>query len=214
MISVVNIEVAGFETAVRGMRNAMQSHHLSDSDWESGNWCDARFVIGENDLNLMRRLYKAGPSHRKYLRQIYVGMDIKTNHAVWAQLDTYKIGTTRNSESKMHRIHVHGFCSDDFSHEGISEVGGTTERLFGLVVEELEQVGVLFNKTNAKKYWRAMIELLPMGYNLMATVTMNYENVINIIDQRAGHKMFEWDQLIEILKTLPYVREIMGEEEA
>ena len=213
MILVENIEVAGLETAVRAMRNALNSHYKSDSGWEQENWCDAKFVIGDNDLCLMRRLYRAGSSHRKYARQIYVGMDITTNHTVWSQLDTYKVGTVRNSASKMHRIHVKSFERDDFSHEGIDEVGGKTNEVFDIVIAELERLRLLFNETHEKKYWRAMIDLLPMGYNLRATVTMNYENIFNIIDQRAGHKMFEWDSLISIFKTLPYVREIIGETE-
>ena len=216
MIKVENVEVAGFETAVRAMRNALNSHDKSDSGWfwndKIGDVNVRTYFIGDNDLGLMKRLYKAGSSHRKYARQIYVGMDITTNHTVWSQLDTYKVGTVRNSGSKMHRIHVKSFEPDDFSHEGISEVGGRTVEVFNIVLEELERLRILFNETHEKKYWRAMIDLLPMGYNLRATVTLNYENVFNIISQRAGHKMFEWDCLIGEFKKLPYVKEIMGEE--
>lgn len=217
MIKVENVEVAGFETAVRAMRNALNSHDKSDSVWAwndlVGNVPVRKYIIGNNDLGLMKRLYKAGSSHRKYARQIYVGMDITTNHTVWSQLDTYKVGTVRNSGSKMHRIHVKSFDPDDFSHEGIDEVGGNALDTFYTVLRELERLRILFNETHEKKYWRAMIDLLPMGYNLRATVTMNYENIFNIIDQRAGHKMYEWDCLIGEFKKLPYIREIMGEEE-
>lgn len=217
MIKVENVEVAGFETAVRAMRNALNSHDKSDSGWflndKIGDVNVRTYFLGDNDLGLMKRLYKAGSSHRKYARQIYVGMDITTNHTVWSQLDTYKVGTVRNSGSKMHRIHVKSFEPDDFSHEGISEVGGRTVEVFNMVIEELERLRILFNETHEKKYWRAMIDLLPMGYNLRATVTLNYENIFNIISQRAGHKMFEWDCLIAEFKKLPYVKEIMGEEE-
>ena len=217
MIKVENVEVAGFETAVRAMRNALNSHDKSDSGWfwndKIGDVNVRTYFIGDNDLGLMKRLYKAGSSHRKYARQIYVGMDITTNHTVWSQLDTYKVGTVRNSGSKMHRIHVKSFEPDDFSHEGISEVGGRTVEVFNIVLEELERLRVLFNETHEKKYWRAMIDLLPMGYNLRATVTLNYENIFNIISQRAGHKMFEWDCLIGEFKKLPYVKQIMGETE-
>ena len=217
MIKVENVEVAGFETAVRAMRNALNSHDKSDSGWfwndKIGDVNVRTYFIGDNDLGLMKRLYKAGSSHRKYARQIYVGMDITTNHTVWSQLDTYKVGTVRNSGSKMHRIHVKSFEPDDFSHEGISEVGGRTVEVFNIVLEELERLRILFNETHEKKYWRAMIDLLPMGYNLRATVTLNYENIFNIISQRAGHKMFEWDCLIAEFKKLPYVKQIMGEEE-
>lgn len=217
MIKVENVEVAGFETAVRAMRNALNSHDKSDSGWfwndKIGDVNVRTYFLGDNDLGLMKRLYKAGSSHRKYARQIYVGMDITTNHTVWSQLDTYKVGTVRNSGSKMHRIHVKSFEPDDFSHEGIDEVGGRTVEVFNIVLKELERLRILFNETHEKKYWRAMIDLLPMGYNLRATVTLNYENIFNIISQRAGHKMFEWDCLIGEFKKLPYVKEIMGEEE-
>ena len=212
MNKVENVEVAGFETAVRAMRNALNSHDKSDSYYDAYD-PNHPYIIGKNDLGLMKRLYKAGSSHRKYARQIYVGMDVTTNHTVWSQLDTYKVGTVRNSGSKMHRIHVKSFEPDDFSHEGISEVGGRTVEVFNIVLEELERLRILFNETHEKKYWRAMIDLLPMGYNLRATVTLNYENIFNIISQRAGHKMFEWDCLIGEFKKLPYVKQIMGEEE-
>lgn len=213
MIKVENIDVYGFKTAIRGMRNPKNSWDKSDSGvkWVDNNIFDHQeFIVGENDLDLMRRLYKGGTEHRKYSRQIYVGMDITTNHIVWAEFDTYKVGVTRNSCSKMHKIHVKEFVPDDFSHEGISEVGGFAEEHFQKTLEVLEKLRVLFNETHEKKYWRAMLELLPMGYNLKATVTMNYENVFNIIRQRSNHKMFEWIEFTNILKELPYVKEIMG----
>lgn len=212
MIKVENIDVYGFKTAIRGMRNPKNSWDKSDSGmkWIDNNIFDHQeFIVGENDLDLMKRLYKGGTEHRKYARQIWVGMDIVTNHIVWAEFDTYKIGVTRDSCSKMHKIHVKGFERDDFSHEGIDEVGGFAEEHFTKTLEVLEKLRVLFNETHEKKYWRAMLELLPMGYNLRATVTMSYENVFNIIRQRSNHKMFEWIEFCDILKTLPYVKEIM-----
>ena len=212
MIKVENIDVYGFKTAIRGMRNPKNSWDKSDSGmkWVNNNIFDHQeFMIGENDLDLMKRLYKGGTEHRKYARQIWVGMDITTNHIVWAEFDTYKIGVTRDSCSKMHKIHVKGFERDDFSHEGIDEVGGFAEEHFTETLKVLEKLRVLFNETHEKKYWRAMLELLPMGYNLRATVTMSYENVFNIIRQRSNHKMFEWIEFCDILKTLPYVKEIM-----
>lgn len=213
MIKVENIDVYGFETAIRGMRNPMNSWSKSDSYYEPANYCDHAFIVGDDDLALMRKLYKAGTEHRKFARQIWVGMDITTNHTVWAEADTYKIGVTRNSCSKMHKIHVKPFELDDFSHEGIEEVGGLAKQHLDITIYILEMLRVRFNDTHDKKYWRAMIELLPMGYNLKATVTMNYENVFNIIRQRSNHKMFEWVQFCDILRTLPYVNEIIGESE-
>lgn len=214
MIKIENIDVYGFETAIRGMRNPKNSWDKSDSKWEIftpeyPNLSEAKYVIGKNDLDLMKRLYKGGTEHRKYARQIWVGMDIVTNHIVWAEFDTYKIGVTRDSCSKMHKIHVKSFERDDFSHEGIDEVGGFAEEHFTKTLEVLEKLRVLFNETHEKKYWRAMLELLPMGYNLRATVTMSYENVFNIIRQRSNHKMFEWIEFTNILKALPYVKDIM-----
>lgn len=236
MIKVENVDVWGFEHAIRGMRNALASWHKSDTPLirktnvprgygTHGNFQQVdvveemfveeptefseSFVIGDNDLDLMRRLFKAGdPSHRKYARQIFVSMDITSNHTWWAEFDTYKIGTTRNSCSKMHRIHVKEFVPDDFSHEGIDEVGGKVEEHFLKTIEILEWLRVKFNETHEKKYWRAIIDLLPMGYNLRATVTMTYENVFNIIRQREGHKIFEWGIFLKALKALPYVKEI------
>lgn len=216
MIKVENIDVYGFETAIRGMRNPKNSWDKSDSGYDfsyEGLPFMHNYEIGKKDLDLMRRLYKGGTEHRKYSRQIYVGMDITTNHIVWAEFDTYKVGVTRNSCSKMHKIHVKGFVPDDFSHEGISEVGDFAEEHFHKTLEVLEKLRVLFNETHEKKYWRAMLELLPMGYNLKATVTMNYENVFNIIRQRSNHKMFEWIEFTNILKELPYVKKIMSIEE-
>ena len=137
-------------------------------------------------------------------------MDITSNHVWWSEFDTYKVGTTRNSCSKMHRIHVKYFEEDDFSHEGIYEVGGRTKDTFEVVLYELERLRKLFNESHEKKYWRAMIELLPMSYNLRATITMSYENVVNIIHQRENHKLDEWNVFCDtMLEKLPYLKEIM-----
>lgn len=217
MIKVENIDVWGFEHAIRGMRNPKNSWDKSDSydygdDFDGGysEYGLGGFSVGTDDLSLMKRLYKAGTEHRKYLRQIFVSMDITTNHTVWAEFDTYKVGVTRNSCSKMHKIHVKEFVPDDFSHEGIDAVGGHTKEVFEKVVEELEWLRTMFNTTHEKKYWRAIIDLLPMGYNLRATVTMNYENVVSIIKQRSEHKMDEWNDFVKILRDLPYIEEIIG----
>ena len=227
MIKVENIETYGWEAAIRGMRNPKNSWEKSDSKFQCDDWdncftCQYKDVgchpigatyIGENDLDLMKRLCKAGTEHRKYLRMITVTMDITCHHAWWAEFDTYKVGTVRNSCSKMHRIHVKEFVADDFSTEGIEECGGRTSEVFVCVLNELERLRRLFNETQEKKYWRAIIELLPMGYNLRATVQFSYENVMAMIKQRENHKLDEWVQFVGILKDLPYVREITGEEE-
>ena len=196
MIKVENIYTYNLARAIYSARNPLNSWNKSDSDLEKD-------IIGQNDLDLMRRLYKAGPEHRKYLRQIFVSMDITTNHTVWAEFDTYKIGVTRNSCSKMHQIHVKEFTMGDFSCEGIDEVGDVVKEHFEKTIKVLEWLRVKFNETHEKKYWRAIIDMLPMGFNLRATVTMNYENVVNIIRQRENHKMFEWNEFVDTLKDLP-----------
>ena len=206
MIKVENVEVFNFKGAIRGMRNPMNSHHKSDSGYFK---MDGSYYIGENDLNLMKRLYKSGTEHRKYLRQIFVSMDITSNHAFWSEFDTYKVGTVRNSCSKMHKIHVKPFEPDDFTHENIDKVDFVKEE-FWRVLKVLEKCRTLFNETQDRIYWRALIDLLPMGYNLKATVTMDYENVVNIIKQRLEHKLDEWRVFAEELKKLPYIEEIMN----
>lgn len=205
MIKVENVAVYNIARAVYSARNAMNSWALSDSDLEND-------VLGPKDLGLAQRLYKGGPVHAKYLRQIMVTIDIVCHHTWWSEFDTYKVGTTRNSCSKMHKIHVKEFVKDDFSHEGIDEVGGDVVVTFGDVLCTLEMLRQKFNETNEKKYWRAIIELLPMGYNIRATVTMNYANVMNMLDWRTNHKLDEWVEFCGILRSLPYVKEIRGEE--
>ena len=226
MIKVENIDVYGFEAAIRGMRNPMNSWDKSDS-WKCEEDCphvmykttpaNCRnyhlnyFCIGEKDLNLMRMLYKAGTEHRKYLRMVTCTMDITCHHTWWAEFDTYKVGPVRNSCSKMHKIHVKEFVKEDFSTEGIDECGGLISETMDVVIKTLEWLRVMFNETHDKKYWRAIIELLPMGYNIKATVQMNYETVFNIIRQRENHKVYEWVQFVDVLKSLPYVNMLLEE---
>ena len=227
MIKVENIDVYGFEAAIRGMRNPKNSWDRSDSRLcernnddchvnpacgcpKDGDFDDDYFCIGHNDLDLMQRLYKAGTEHRKYLRMINVTMDITCHHTWWAEFDTYKVGTVRNSCSKMHKIHIKRFTADDFSHEGIDECGNDVQSVFRMIINELEYLRQMFNETQDKKYWRAIIELLPMGFNIKSTVQMSYETVFNIIRQREHHKVFEWVQFVDILKQLPYVDGISG----
>lgn len=206
MIKVENISVWGFEHAIRGMRNPMNSHGKSDSGYiASGKrYENVDYVVGQRDLELMRKLVRAGSEHRKFLRQIFVSMDITTNHTVWAELDTYKIGVTRNSCSKMHTIHKKEFTIDDFTHENTDQIPLIEEHMEN-TIETLNALRDKYLETNDKMYWRAMIDILPMSYNLKATVTMNYENVLNIIRQRSGHKMSEWSEFVGILKRLPYM---------
>lgn len=228
MIKIENVEVVGWEPALRGMRNPKNSWHLSDSHWcsyidqdcedednECVNLCGLGkptncFAVGPNDHDLAMRLAKGGPVHAKYRRMIVVYADITCHHTWWAEFDTYKVGTVRNSCSKMHKIHVKEFVKDDFSHEGIDECGGRTVEVFEMVKDELERLRNLFNETQEKKYWRAIIELLPMGFNIKATVMMSYEVLTNIYRWRDHHKVFEWTELCRWIETLPYSEIITG----
>lgn len=205
MIRVEHVEVFNFDGAIRGLRNPMNSWDKSDS-------VDAKnLLIGKNDLDLMKRLYKAGIEHRKYLRQIFVSLDITAPLYLWSELDTYKIGTTRNSCSKMHKIHSKEIELSDFSFEDyeIDDEGINIKDCFINVVADCEMLRKKYLATKNKKYWRTLIQLLPESYNQKATLTMNYENVVNIIAQRTGHKLDEWNVLVDELKELPYIKEIM-----
>lgn len=224
MIKVENIDVWGFEHAIRGARNPLNSWQKSDSyfladDGDAydilGNtrpWPDEMYVdmavLGENDIDLMRRLYKAGTEHRKYLRQIFVSMDITAPLYWWKEFDTYKVGTVANSCSTMHKIASKEFELDDFSHE----------HLYSDELEHLKETITLLNgdrelylDSKKKDDWWQLIQLLPSSYNQRRTVTMNYENVMSMINQRTGHKLDEWNTFVDILKSLPYIKEIRGE---
>lgn len=213
MIKVENIDVFNFEGAIRGMRNPKNSWDKSDSEFdiqyydEDGNETEYYKVqIGENDLNLMRTLYNAGSEHRKYLRQIFVSMDITAPLYWWKEFDTYKVGTTADSCSTMHKIHAKEFELDDFSHEHLNRYGEDT-LANTLVTLNVARDKYLYGKQ--KEDWWVMIQLLPSSYNQKRTVTMNYENVVTMIRQRTGHKLDEWNDFVKILKSLPYVQEIM-----
>ena len=215
LIKLEKTDVYGFEAAIRGMRNPMNSWDKSDSDWEfvedesiiNPN-DEVLFVAGENDLRLMKNLSKAGNDHGKFLRYINVTVDVTCHHTWWAEFDTYKVGTVRNSCSKMHKIHVKEFVKSDFSTEGIDECGGRTLEVFLFVIDELERLRTLFNDTQDKRYWRAIIELLPMGYNIKATVQLNYQVLKSMYHARKNHKLDEWHEFCDWCESLPYFREV------
>lgn len=213
MIKIENIETFNFENAIRGMRNPLSSWSKSDS---------TPGTLGAADLNLMRRLYKAGPEHRKYLRQIFISMDITAPLYFWKEFDTYKVGTVSNSCSTMHTIHKKKFELDDFSIEHVSgdslEVNYKYVKYWNKPIDALVDLIDILNacrekylETKDKKWWWQLIQLLPSSYNQKRTITMNYENAITIIKQRTGHKLDEWSVLIEELKKLPHLEEIIGE---
>ena len=220
MIKVENIDVWGFEHAIRGMRNPMNSWDKSDSGYHAVTHgmtlADVEisdFIVGNNDLELMRKLYQAGSSHRKFMRQIFVSMDVVAPMYWWSEADTFKIGVTRNSCSKMHKIHSKEIELSDFSFEDyeLQGEGVSVKDCFINIVADCEMLRKKFLETNDKKYWRALIQLLPESYNQRSTLTMNYENVVNIIQQRVGHKLTEWREFIDILGKLPYLDEITGD---
>ena len=215
MIKIENVEVVGWEHAIRGMRNPMNSWDKSDSNFS---YTDLHFEersctdIGNNDLSLMKKLSKAGTDHRKFMRMIPVYVDITAPQFWWSEFDTYKIGTVRNSCSKMHKIHIKEFIAYYFSHDGINEVGRRTQLHFANTIIELEWLRQKFNETGEKKYWRAIIELLPSGYNMKATVMLNYEVLANMYKSRKAHKLDEWIEFCKWIETLPYSELITGEE--
>lgn len=210
MIKIEHIKTYGWEAAIRGARNPLNSWSKSDSEayWDGDEW---DYGVGDEDLKLLKNLVAAGTDHGKFMRMIGISMDITSHQAWWAEFDTYKVGTVRNSCSKMHTIHVKAFEPDDFSHEGIDEVGGTTKTQFMNVLAELEYLRQTFNRTQERKYWRAIIELLPSGYNLRATVTLNYAVARNQYHARKNHKLSEWHDYCKVLESLPYAELITME---
>lgn len=209
MIKLEHTDVYGWEAAVRGMRNPMNSWAKSDTEY-----CDRGGVfrvpkIGKNDLDLMKRLAKGGSVHAKYRRMINVTVDITCHHTWWAEFDTYKVGTVRNSCSKMHKIHVAPFTLDNFSHEGCKEIPFVLAHL-ERTVAILEDLRQKFNETQDRTYWRAIIELLPMGYNLKATVQLNYEVLVGMYRDRKNHKLTEWREFCKWIESLPYSELITG----
>lgn len=203
MIKVENMKAYNIGRAVYSARNPLDSWDKSDSDLEND-------ILGEKDLELAKKLYKAGTEHRKYLRQIFVTMDITAPLYWWKEADTYKIGTVSNSCSTMHRIHAKNLTIDDFSHE---HLGGPEMNILQHIISVININRHLFLETKDKLYWWQMIQMLPSSYNQKRTITMNYENVMSIINQRSGHKLDEWNCLIEELRKLPYINDIRGEVE-
>lgn len=208
MIKVENIDVFNFEGAIRGMRNPMNSWSKSDSGYEAANFCDASFVIGDNDLDLMRRLYKAGPEHRTYARMIQCSMDITAPLYWYKEMDRYTVGKSQVSCSTMHKIAAKEFELNDFSCEHLYD--GARLGLAN-ILDLLNVYRKQFIERKDKKDWWQLIQLLPSSYNQRRTICMSYETVFKIIKERTGHKLDEWNDFIKILKELPYIEEIMKE---
>ena len=207
MIKLERTSVMNLENAIRGARNPMNSWARMDSYYDE----DGNFILGENDLGLAQKLRKAGSDHRKYVRQIFVSVDITAPLYWWKEFDTYKVATVANSTSTMHKIHAKPFDIDDFSHDHMTP---DTLAFMQTVVDELEKIRQKYmTKGKNKEDWYDMIQLLPSSYNQMRTVTMNYETLINIFFARRYHKLQEWHTFCDWIKTLPYAEEIIIAEE-
>lgn len=204
MIKVENIEVFGWEAAMRGMRNPMNSWAKSDTVFAG--WDDKSPIIGENDMKLMKNLRKAGTDHRKYLRMINVTIDITAPMYWWSEYDTYKVGTVANSCSKMHRIHAKEFTLDDFSYEHLDT--GWYTCLSETIIPLLNRAREKYVETKDKYYWWMLIQLLPASYNQRRTVQLNYEVLLNMYHARKEHKLDEWREFCKIIESLPYFKEI------
>ena len=206
MIKIEKTDVYGWEAAIRGMRNPMNSWDKGDSSWDGFGDADG-FTIGDNDLDLMMRLASAGSVHAKYRRMITVTVDITAPLYWWKEFDTYKVGTVANSTSTMHKIHSKPFEREDFSCDRLDE-GGLC--LLDAIIDYLEEQRLAFceDKTN-RQPWHNMIQLLPSSYNQMRTVTMNYENLINIYYARKTHKLAEWHTMCDWISELPYAADII-----
>ena len=201
MLKTERTSVMNLDGAIRGARNPMNSWERSDSFYdESG-----KFILGPADLDFGRRLATAGSDHRKFLRQIFVSVDITAPLYWWKEFDTYKVGTVANSTSTMHKIHAKAFERGDFSCDRLDEDG---LKMLDLTIAYLEgeRQRFLSDKEN-RAPWHHMIQMLPSSYNQMRTVTMNYENLINIYYARRAHKLPEWHILCDWIRSLPYADE-------
>lgn len=196
MIKIENTAVYGWEAAIRGMRNPMNSWNKSDSGFFRG-----YYIIGPNDLALMRNLIEAGTDHSKFMRMINVSMDITAPLYWWKEYDTYKVGTVANSCSTMHKIAEKEFTIDDFSHEHL--LGDALETLES-IVEQLNFASLAYCETGNKDYWWQMIQLLPSSYNQKRTILTNYAVLRNQYFARRNHKLDEWRIFCKEIERLPY----------
>ena len=213
MIKIENVEVVGWESAIRGMRNPMNSWDKSDS---CKNFDTGAIAIGNNDLDLMKRLVKAGTDHRKFMRMIVVYVNVTAPLYWWKEADTYKVGTVRNSCSTMHKLTAKEFTLADFSCE---KMYGNTKSVLNRVIEELNDIRERY--LNPDKYgltdnavkmvWYNLIQLLPSSYNQRATLMLNYEVLANIYHSRKNHKLDEWVEFCKWIETLPYSELITNE---
>ena len=213
MIKIENVVTPSpeqWEAIVRGTRNPMNSWDKSDSihAFDEG-IMDEIFVIGNNDLNLMKSLVKAGTDHRKFMRMIVVYADITAPLYWWKEADTYKVGTVRNSCSTMHKITEKEFTLEDFSHEHLLESGFNNCLLY--IIQCLNTWREKYLETNDKRFWWQIIQILPSSYNQRATLMLNYEVLANMYHSRKNHKLDEWREFCKWIETLPYSELITGD---
>lgn len=207
MIQIERTSVMNFENAMRGARNPLNSWNRMDSHTEP----DGVFVFGENDLGLAKRLCAAGSDHRKFIRQIFVSVDLTAPLYWWKEFDTYKVGTTANSTSTMHKIHAKPFSAADFSCERM--LPEARESLEGTIAV-LESLRLRYLETKDKEIWYSIIQLLPSSYNQMRTCTMTYENLVSMYFARRHHKLDEWHTYCAWIEALPYFKALFIEAEA
>lgn len=201
MIKTEHTRVMNLEGAIRGARNPLNSWNRIDSAYDA----DGNYILGTNDLDLAKRLCKAGSDHRKFIRQILVSVDITAPMYWWKEFDTYKVGTVANSTSTMHKIHSKPFEIDDFSHDHLS---GEATAALNTFIDFLEQKRLSFVENKNKADWYDIIQLLPSSYNQTRTVTMNYENLLNMYYARRNHKLEEWHTYCDWILSLPYTKEL------
>lgn len=202
MINLERTNVMNLENAMRGARNPYNSWNRMDSEYdEDGNYC-----LGPNDLDLAKRLRKAGSDHRKFIRQIFVSVDITAPIYWWKEYDTYKVATVANSTSTMHKIHSKPFELDDFSHDHLTE---GSLKVLEMMIGELEKIRLKYVDEKKKEDWYDLIQLLPSSYNQMRTCTLNYETLVNIYYARRNHKLEEWHTFCRWIESLPYAKELI-----
>lgn len=203
MIKIEKVDVMNLENAIRGARNPLNSWHLADSYYDENN----NFFLGQKDLDLALRLVRAGSDHRKFIRQIFVSLDITAPLYWWKEYDTYKVATVANSTSTMHKISAKEFELTDFSYEEMNE---ETLDEFKKIIIHLEKLRVSYNENKNKETWYSMIQFLPSSYNQKRTCTLNYENLLSMYFSRKSHKLKEWRVFCVWIKTLPYMEEFIN----
>ena len=202
MLEISKTSVMNMDNAIRGARNPMNSWARSDSYYDE----NGEFHLGEADIAFGAKLCRAGSDHRKFIRQIFVSVDILAPLYWWKEFDTYKVGTVANSTSTMHKIQAKAFSREDFSHDHMSDVALSC---LDTTIDCLEERRLKFLETKDKSYWYDMIQLLPSSYNQLRTVTMNYENLMNIYYARRFHKLDEWHVVCDWIESLPCAKEFI-----